>query len=149
MNPARFVLLALAVASISGCGRGAPVFCPVTGTVKIDGKPTGAVQVRFSPADASADNIATRIGLGITDAQGKFSLICAGGTDGIEAGDYKVTFSRPVEQGRPVMTSATMKPEGARTIESIPPIYLKPETTPVTATVPKGGKDFIFEVKAK
>jgi len=139
------LLVGAILAVTAGCSR-APVLVPVTGTVRIDGRPTGAVQVIFYPADGSADRFTTRHGLGITDADGNFRIVCSCG-DGIEAGQYKVAFSRPVVRGRPALTSLTNKPEGPGTVESIPEAYRKPETTPVSVTVPSGGGAFPLEVK--
>jgi hypothetical protein len=130
----------------SGCS-GEPTIYPVTGTVTINGKPTGKVLVNVYPADGSAHNFGTRHAIGITDAQGKFKLICSGGMEGIEAGQYKVTFSRPMVRGQAALTDANSKPEDSGTVESIPKDYTQVETTPVYLKIPKGGGDFTLDVK--
>jgi hypothetical protein len=133
---------------LSGCGSEPPVV-PVTGTVHVDGKPTEKVLVNFYPADSSPQHFGVRHAIGITDAQGKFKLICSGGLEGIAAGNYKVTFSRPVIRGRAALTDANAKPEESGTVESMPKNYTHPDTTPVSITIPKVGGDFVLEVKTK
>jgi len=133
---------------IAGCS-GQPTIVPVTGAVSIDGKPTDKVLVNFYPADGSAHNFGSRHGIGITDAQGKFKLICSGGLEGLEAGKYKVTFSRPVVRGRAALADANFKPEESGTVESIPKQYTQPETTPESVTLASYGGDLQFALNTQ
>lgn len=139
--------LVLAVAVISGCG-GEPPVVPVTGVVRVDGKLLDKVLVNFYPADETAKHFGVRHAIGITDAQGRFKLICSGGVEGIAAGQYKVTFSRPVVRGQAALTDANSKPEQSGTVESMPKDYTQPQTTPVTVTIDKGGGELTLEVKS-
>lgn len=145
MRPFQLLFLALL---FTGCGAEPAVF-PVTGTVNVDGKPTDKVLVNFYPADSSPQHFGVRHAIGITDAQGKFKLICSGGLEGVAAGDYKVTFSRPVIRGRAALADANSKPEESGTVESMPKDYTQPESTPVSVKVGKGGGDFSLDVKTK
>lgn len=140
---------ALAVAILAGCNR-APVLVPVTGLVKIDGKPARAVMVYFWPGDDAPENFPTRHAIGISDAQGRFKLQCsAGGVDGIEAGTYRVTFSKPVARSGKEMTSPNVKPDELGAVESLPPKYTDKDKTDQTATVSKESTDFVFELSSK
>src|SRR5262245_51624881 len=91
----------LAIASLAaGCG-GEPDLLRVTGTVKIDGRPAEGVQVSFWPADAAGRNSRYRFALGMTGRDGRFEARSVS-EKGIEAGDYKVTFSRSIAGGKVV-----------------------------------------------
>jgi hypothetical protein len=121
----------------------------VTGVVTINGKPTEKVAVYFWPTDMKARNYSMyRNAVGITDAQGRFMLKSGAGSEGIAAGDYKVTFSRPTVRGKPV-TAETKKSARTGAVESIPVQYCEPDQTPVTATVSDKQRDFTFDVPAK
>src|SRR5262249_30230417 len=146
-NRPGWLILAMLV-FVGGCSR-EPKLVAVTGTVKIDGKPADKVLVNFWPADGGAKNFTTRHAVGISDAQGRFALFCSGGAEGLEAGEYKVTLSRPVAGGKAVQTSATIKAEGVGTVESIPARYLKPADSPISASVSETNHDFVFEVSLK
>jgi len=134
------------IAAVAGCSS-EPVIFPVSGTVTVNNKPTSKVLVNFYPADSSSHNFGTRHAIGISDADGKFKLICSGGLEGIEAGEYKVTFSRPMVRGQAALADANSKPEESGTVESMPKQYTQVETTPVSLKIPKGGGDFTLDVK--
>jgi hypothetical protein len=125
---------------------------PVKGQVNIDHKPVANVIVYFWPDVSTKENFATRHGMGQTDAKGRFVLKCgrASGADGIEAGSYHVTFSRPVAPGGKAVSAYT-KPEQRGTVESIPKPYndhANPKNSPSTAIVSETQKDFVFELRA-
>jgi hypothetical protein len=68
----RFALVA-AAALMLGCGGGEKI-APVSGTVKLDGKPLANAQVTFQPT-GSASNPKAGVGsYGTTDANGNYSL---------------------------------------------------------------------------
>jgi hypothetical protein len=131
----------------TGCG-GPPELVPVTGTVKLDGKPVGGVRVHFWPTDASSKTFVYQLALGITDTQGKFELHSSHGL-GIAAGNYKVTFSRPLAAGGKTVNDPNRKPEEAGARESLPPHYTDQDKTQETATVSKESNDFVFNLKSK
>ncbi len=66
--------LLLPLLALAGCGPAAPTLVPVTGRLMMGGKPLGNVQVDFHP-DPDA-GIAGPSSSAITDAEGKFTLIC-------------------------------------------------------------------------
>src|SRR5437870_3347453 len=112
---------ALALAAAAGCNSD-PKLVPVTGTVKLDGKPVEGVRVYFWPADPAAKSMSHRLALGFSDKQGKFALRSTYG-DGIATGDYKVTFARPLARGGKADTDPNHKPEESGAKESLPPEY--------------------------
>ena len=130
----------------AGCG-GPPELVPVTGTVKIDGKTYRAVRIHFEPLVPSQKTTVYQLGLGITDDQGKFSLKSSGG-DGIEAGEYKVTFSRVVSGGK-VQAEEGKKPEGNGARETLPDHLTKMDKTKEIAKVSKDSHDFVFDLSSK
>ena len=81
-------LLAIAasilILTLTGCGRGdQPDLGLVTGAVTMDGAPLSGVQVMFSPDDG-------RPAIGMTDAQGNYSLKYIRETMGCKIGHNKV-----------------------------------------------------------
>lgn len=85
MLQVRISLLALAGALLFllGCSQG-PQYSEVTGTVKLQGKPLGEIQVEFWPESKG------RKSTGITDAEGHYKLMA---DDGVQAGAVVGTHS--------------------------------------------------------
>ena len=129
----------LAVAA--GCST-SPALIPVTGLVRLDDRPAEGVQVSFWPADEAGADSRDRYGAGRTGPDGRFELRAFSGP-GVERGNYKVTFSRPVAGSR---APSKGKPEAAR--ESLPERYTGRDTTEQTATVGKGQSEFVFELRS-
>jgi len=126
-----------------------PRMYQVTGLVTVNGKPADLVAVYFWPADMTTRrNFMFRNATGTTDGQGRFALKSGAGSDGIAAGEYKVTFSRPMIRGKAV-TAITRKSSATGAVESIPVQYCEPDQTPVTATVSNKQQDFTFDVPVK
>jgi hypothetical protein len=145
------VAAGLAALLATGCGS-KPTMVPVKGQVTINHKPAADVTVYFWPDSSTRDNFATRHAMGQTDASGRFVLQCGrGGVEGIEAGEYHVTFTRPVSpEGRPI--TGFEKPEKSGTTDSILRPYndhANPKNSPVTATVSSSSNDFTFDLPAK
>jgi len=98
-------LVCLAVVSFfsltPGCGKQSVDLAPVSGTVKIGGKPAGDIMLRFMP-DISKKNTGPTSSA-ITDQNGEFTLKTDDGRDGAVLGDHVVTFvdmtEERVEQG--------------------------------------------------
>jgi len=132
----------------AGCSS-APVVCGVTGVVTVDGKPTDGVMVSYWPEDMSAENFNTRHAIAVSDAQGRYVLKCSGNAEGIEAGRYKVTLSRPLLRGKPLYVEGAKMTKDDGTIETLPKQFLDPNKTPILVTVPKGGAEIPLEVKTK
>ena len=87
-----------AVASITGCGAASkPVetLVPAGGIVLINGKPSGGIQVNFSPIkDAKSHG-----GSAVTDDSGEFRMRNYMNRGGVPAGEYIITFSLNANQG--------------------------------------------------
>jgi len=126
MRRVQGILLAvLVLPTIAGCGKSStPPLMPVSGTVKLDGKPVAGAQVTFFPADGRLE----WVGRATTDTQGAFQLRYRDQQNGVPVGEYKVTLSTE----RPDI-------EGA---ETFPAEYHNPEQTILAVTVPPGGTKF-------
>ena len=87
----RFGLLAVIACSwFVGCNTTSnPATSPVTGTVTLDGKVVEGADVIFTPTDT-----AQRPAMGITDAQGKYSLGTFKADDGAMPGQYTITVTK-------------------------------------------------------
>jgi hypothetical protein len=85
-------LVAIAVVSLgaSGCGPSHPETAPVSGVVSFDGKPLAHVMVMFFPQDVTD----ARIGICMTNAEGKFTDVSTFGTgDGAVVGHHNVSVT--------------------------------------------------------
>jgi hypothetical protein len=132
--------LALAAA---GCG-GQPKLVPVSGEVKLDGKPAEGVRVYFWPVDQTAKTFVNRFAIGFSDKEGKFLLRGTNG-DGVEAGEYKVTFARPV--AGPVKPNRRANQKNEK--ETLPPEFTELSRTKYTATVSSTSNTFVFDLPSK
>ncbi|HEX4588658.1 MAG TPA: hypothetical protein VH120_01935 [Gemmataceae bacterium] len=144
---ARWLVVAALVGASSGCG-GEPALVPVTGTVKLDGKLTDGVVVYFSPVDTAQKNYTSRVAMGISDQQGRFSLRGTRG-DGIATGEYKVTFSRPVSSGGKPAAGPGRKAEEGGAHETLPDSLTDIQKTKHSAVVTEQSHDFVFELQSK
>ncbi len=140
----------LTTAFLAGCGSQAQEFSgtlvPVTGKVTINDAPAESVAVAFIP-DKSTNTTGTGA-YGITDATGAFTLKHRTGKDGIEVGNYKVTFSKyTMPDGSPI--PGDTNPEAAGGGQSIPEKYSSVDKTMSIVTVKSEGNDFTFELKFK
>jgi hypothetical protein len=137
--------LALAVAAITamGCG-GKPKLVHVTGLVKLDGKPVEGVRVYFWPKDQTAKTFVNQFAIGFSDKDGRFFLQGTNG-EGVEAGEYKVTFARPFTgAGKP-----PTKPNQKHEKEMLSPELTELSKTKHTATVTAASNDFIFDLSSQ
>lgn len=86
MRPIRFASFALLLALLAaGCGGG-PEFAEVQGTVKVNGRPVDKIQVEFWPTVSGPRSI------GVTDAEGRFTLTADTGKPGAVVGTHKVVL---------------------------------------------------------
>ena len=118
---------------------------PVKGTVTINGKPLPGLVVTFLPPKWSASN-------GETHADGSYTLQTAS-KPGALPGDYKVGISYLVSaagepQGLTARSSMSPTPGMATAKEKLPPEFSDFGRTTLKVTVPSGGKDFDFDVRA-
>jgi hypothetical protein len=139
---------AAALAAAGGCSR-EPKLVPVTGLVKLDGKPVAGVRVYFWPEESTANKtFVNRFAIGFTGADGRFVLHSSNG-DGIAAGEYKVTFARPLARGGKAAADPNQKPEETGAKESLPAELTDPKKTRHTAAVSDASSDFVFEISSK
>lgn len=118
---------------------------PVSGVVTINSAPAALTTVIFQPADAGADP--RRGGVAVTDDKGNFTI---GGADnkGLPAGEYKVTFSQTLINGKPAHGSGGKKSEMIRgEKEAVPDDYRDPAKTPISAKVTGATNTFTFDIQ--
>ena len=134
-------------ATALGCSSSEPSRYAATGTVTMDGAPAPLVVVKFHPV--ATDSLAG--GSGPTDPTGKFTIGENGKNTGFPSGEYKVTFSQTLVDGKPTLAgSGGKKSERVPTEkEAVADDYRDPQKTPVTATIGSGANDFTFNIKAK
>jgi len=143
----RYQILLLGVLSAAGCsGRhpGLPPQYPVSGMIKLDGKPLTGAGIMFLPRGETRGTGA----FGMADAAGKYSLKTDHGGAGAPEGEYAVTISKVVNRdGTPYVPKPDAAEAGER--ETLPPTYSDSMKTVLTATVPKGGDTINFDLKSK
>jgi hypothetical protein len=140
------MLSALFVGLAAGCSS-EPARYAVSGTVTIEGAPAGLAVVKFFPADPGTNPRSG--GTAVADNTGKFSMGSGGTNTGLPAGEYKVTFSQTVDQGRPVLGSGGKKSEPVPGKETVPEAYRNPKTTPISARVGRDSTAFTFDIKKR
>jgi hypothetical protein len=139
-------LLLLLPLSLIGCDRGPPMpkQYPVTGAVTLDGKPLDSAGIMFLPRGETRGTGA----LGMTDAEGKYTLKTDYGGPGAPEGEYAVTISRVANRdGTPYVPKPDVAEAGER--ETLPGHYSDSMKTVLTATVPAGGGTINFQLKSK
>jgi len=103
-----FALVIILLASgglmlFSGCGNKQPESTStiiVRGRVLLDDVPLAGARVTFipiQPIDSSVVDM-TPMSYGVTDAEGKYTLQQADGTDGVTQGQHTVIISKPIKQ---------------------------------------------------
>jgi hypothetical protein len=138
------IWMALTIVAAAGCSR-EPDLIPVTGSVKVDGQLTEGVQVSFWPADDAGKQSRNRYAVGMSGRDGRFEVRSVS-EKGIEAGEYKVTFTRSVVDGK-VITDPKKKASHAR--QTLPARYGEQDQTDITARVTKDSHDFVFDLSSK
>lgn len=123
LTPWLFLLLA---AALNGCGGSAevPALGTVTGTVTLDGEPLVGVNVVFKPADG-------RAATGLTDAEGKYTLMYNSNNPGSKTGANKVAMEWPT---------------GASDAKLLPSKYTS--KSELTADVVAGSNTFDFNLES-
>jgi len=122
----RWIFLGLVIAAC-GCGGG-PRLAPVSGQVKLDGKPLPDAQVTFRPDSKEVHPGPPSSGM--TDAEGRFTLRTADGHDGAVVGPHKVRIS--------LRAKASSANPDAPSPEKLPARYSGDDTV-LTFTVPEKG----------
>jgi len=124
------ILLPLAV----GCNNS---LVPVSGTVRLDGKPLAEAGVVFQPIGQGA------VASGTTDAQGQFHL-ATGSQLGAAPGEYCVTVSKARVIG--VDRDERVAPTGVK-VERVTPVeYADPATSPLKANVNRSTGTYNFDL---
>jgi hypothetical protein len=123
---------------------------PVTGAVLVDGTPGSLTVVTFWADDPNAPpGTGGRI---TTDEKGEFAI---GGTDkdtGLPPGNYKITFSRFVDNNGKAVHGGGKKSEAKYEVPSkevIPEQYRDRSKTPIAAQVSRSSNSFKFEIMTK
>lgn len=133
----------LLLIAVAGCSSGGSAeSSPVTGIVKVDGKPAEGVLVNFWPAQDADKDSRDRYASGISDRDGRFELRTIS-EKAVPDGEYKVTFSRLTADGKAVTDP---KKKLSRSKESLPAKYVDLQKTDVSAHVTKEKRDFTFEI---
>jgi hypothetical protein len=129
----RLFLFVLLLVVSAGCGDSInQKTYPVTGEVRLDGKPFKGVTVVLRPVDKTNFK-RQEIPQGITDENGKYTIYTYVSNDGAPAGDYKVGIAlmQPVdEEGGDQVKRDPNQP-------LFPAKYADPETSGLKATVDK------------
>lgn len=140
----------LSALCVAGCGSGGNVnakpatLAPVTGSVKVGGKPGQNVLVTLVPSG-------TTKGLGgyaMTDATGNFTIRHQSQQDGVEPGDYFAVFSLYLKpDGSPLPPNTSPVQENA--YQAIPSPWNSPGTESPRQKVivaKEGRKDLSFDI---
>jgi hypothetical protein len=142
-------VLALA---LPGCSESVPPppeenLVPVSGTVKVGGKPAAGVSVSFVPVGSTSGHGS----FAVTDSQGFFELLHHQSQElGVPKGNYTVRFSKFLKpDGTPVPEGES--PYMAGGFQSIPGKWSDPGQAGEhnKVTVPSGGKEFDFDIPAQ
>jgi hypothetical protein len=99
-------------ATFAGCGSSGPELAPVSGHVRLDGRPLQDASITFQPDDAK------RPSYGSTDAEGRYQLAYRRGEEGALVGNHtvRITVSREIVRNPPRIlpeynTQSTLKVE--------------------------------------
>jgi hypothetical protein len=147
---ARFIIIAtLLLINVVGCTFSEPSRYAATGTVTMDGSSAPYVVVMFHSVSSGS----TAGGSGSTDQAGKFTVGEDGKNTGFPSGDYKVTFSQTLVNGKPTLAGGGGKKSVEETVpserEAVADDFRDPQKTPITATIGSGTNTFTFDIKKK
>lgn len=137
--------------SLSGCGSeesNLPELTPVKGTITVNGDPAAGVTIILYPQQGAAGNTPQDTAFGISDDNGHFTIQHRSGAEGVEPGEYSVTFSKMVmPDGSPMEKGAEPAAVGAK--ELLPKQYTNPQYTKEKITVQKPQDTYDFALKAR
>jgi hypothetical protein len=140
-------LLALAAFTIVGCGESKPTTYPVSGVVTYKGAPVEGATVGFS-----STNPEIQPAIGVTDAQGKYTLTTFEKDDGALPGEFTIhVFKYDRKQTAPEMDTSGVQvdemPDDYSPEEMaeeplpkhlLPEKYSAPHSTPLKTTIQAG-----------
>jgi hypothetical protein len=138
------LLSAALMAFAAGCGGGStdvPEVAPVGGTVTVKGQPRGDLNVIFHPEGGG------RPAMGMTDADGRFTLTTYNTGDGAAVGTHHVAITagggsgdgQPAATGPPMPGFPGYDQWMKEQRKKIDPKYADPKKSGLTYTVPKEG----------
>jgi len=129
------LVVVLAMALSTGCGRRPKNVSDVTGTVTLDGQPLADALVTFTPASSGTSSAAK------TDSSGKYELIYTKGVKGAAQGEHTVTITtyQVADDGA--------DPPTAEVPEKVPYAYREGEKE-LKATVNAGKNEINFSLEA-
>lgn len=139
MPAIRLVPFALFVGLVAaaGCGGG-PQLAEVEGTVKVNGKGVDKIQVEFWPTKSGPKS------LGVTDAEGKFTLTTDTGKPGAVVGTHKIVLRDVGIMGDKFLGRAGEDVDMSKGKKSrIPTAYTDAAKTTMEKTVTAGQKNQI------
>ena len=152
MQPYAVFITALvpALLFVIGCS-GDPPLHPISGKVTLGGQPHERLLVYFRPINEPVTQF--NLGVGETDKDGNLKLRSSGGM-GLEAGQYRVTFSCFVVGNSALgvdqkVDELSPGSEDAESKQMVPKPYLEQEgteTSPVEFTIKPGQNVFEFDI---
>ncbi len=130
-------------ALVVGCG-GPFQLAPVSGVVKLDGKPLEGAMVRFQPQRVGDDPVLGPASIGVTDSEGQFTLRTNTKESGAVVGPHVVSVStfdqRLVDPANSDQVEVVAK-------EVVPQKYRSPSE--LSFDVPRGGGEANFDLVSK
>ncbi len=143
----RLLMIGLFLTAVVGCGTG---YAPVSGVVKLDGKPYGKAVVSFQPIATPENQNPGRGSSAYTDENGRFVLI-SDEHEGAVIGKHRVrimTRGNDVVGQSPQGGSADDAPTGRTNVDPIPPEWNS--LSEKEFEVPAGGTDQAnFEIQSQ
>ena len=139
------ILSLLVLCLLPGCGgsvKGAvEKIVPASGTVKLDGRPTGGIRIRLTPINETKS------------VGGAWAVMHWSNKPGITPGSYQITFSKLVNpDGSPLADGDSPMMVDAK--ELIAPLWSKPDAEKMAAVmrrvdIPESGKnDLEFKISS-
>jgi hypothetical protein len=147
MSRIGIVLISVA---LFGCGKSSTTV-PVSGIVKLDGKPLANASVSFVPEGQGKQ------ATGTTDEFGKFVLSTIDPRDGAMPGHYKVIISpnsAPIEapEGQSadegMVSDAAAAKSKKQTVPKFPQAYTRIDETPLVEKVP-ADSEIVYDLSSK
>lgn len=146
-------VMAVGLATLSGCTPAPPPVIPVSGVLTLNGAPLPHAEIKFVPMQEGLGGNYTASG--VTDKNGKFTVSLPGKTEpGCCACECKILVvegpmpaaaredsARGMKKGADFRASLKNRP--------IPSIYDRTGTTPLTVTVGEGNDKFEFDLERK
>jgi hypothetical protein len=93
---------ALVLLFVAGCTNNGIRMAPVSGTVTMNGRPLPNVYVNFQPVGSDTNPNPGRGSYGVTDSQGKYTLVVDAQTRGAVVGRHRVTIATRYAEDAPV-----------------------------------------------